>query len=50
MSRWQMDLATIHRDFQTDGFPPLCEHGDNICQIKDIMMYARGKHTRLNIG
>ena len=33
-----------------DGFPQLCEQGDNICQIKDIMSYARGKHTQLNIG
>ena len=29
-----MVLATIHQDFQQDGFPQLCEQGDNICQIK----------------
>ena len=35
-----------------DGFPQLCEQGDNICQIEqyNIMMYVRGKHTQLNMG
>jgi len=33
MRRWLMNSATIHWDFQ-DGFPHLCEQGDNICQIK----------------
>ena len=31
--------------FPKDGFPQLCEQGDNICQINDMMRYARGKHT-----
>mgnify|MGYP005834795083 CR=1 FL=1 len=26
--------TTIHRDFQQDGFPQLCEQGDNIFQIE----------------
>ena len=34
MRRWLIDSAKIHRDFQKDGFPQLCEQGDNICQIK----------------
>ena len=29
-----MDSTTIHQGFQQDGFPHLCEQGDNICQIK----------------
>ena len=29
-----MGSAIIHRDFRQDGFPQLCEQGDNICQIK----------------
>ena len=35
-----------------DGFPQLCEQGDNICQIEQykIMKYVRGKHTQLNMG
>jgi hypothetical protein len=45
-----MDSATIHRDFQKDGFPQLCEQGDNICQTNDMKMYAQGKHTLLIIG
>ena len=36
--------------FPKDGFPQLGEQGDTICQINDIMRYARGKHTQLNIG
>ena len=28
-----MDSATIHQDFQQDGFPQLCEQGDNNCRI-----------------
>ena len=27
-------LGAKSSNFQTDGFPQLCEHGDNICQIK----------------
>ena len=34
MRRWLMGSATFHQDFQQDGFPQLCEQGDNICQIK----------------
>ena len=26
---WMMDSAIIHREFQKDGFPQLCEQGDN---------------------
>ena len=29
-----MGSAIIHRNFRQDGFPQLCEQGDNICQIK----------------
>ena len=29
-----MNSVTIYREFQQDGFPQLCEQGDNICQIK----------------
>ena len=32
--RWLIDSATIHCDFQKNGFPQLCEQGDNIRQIK----------------
>ena len=49
MRMWLMDSATIYREFQKDGFPQLCDQGDNICQINDIMMYVRGKHPQLNI-
>ena len=45
-----MDSATIHRDFQKDGFPQLCKQGDNLARSNDLMTYARGKHTQLNIG
>ena len=45
-----MVSAIIHRDFQQDGFPQLCEQGDNICQFKWYKMYARGKHTPLTMG
>ena len=38
-----MDLAIIQRGIQKDGFPQLCEQGDNICRNNDIMMYAQGK-------
>ena len=52
MRMWLMDSTTIYQEFQQDGFPQLCEQGDNICQIKwyNIMMYVRGKHPQLNIG
>ena len=33
-----------------DGFPRLCEQGDNTFRSNNIMKYARGKHTQLNIG
>ena len=36
--------------FPKDGFPQLGEQGDNIFRSNDIMRYARGKHTQLNIG
>ena len=34
MRRWLMESATIHRGFQKDGFPQLCEQGDNIGHIE----------------
>ena len=45
-----MGSATIHREFQKDGFPQLCEQGGTLVRSNDIIMYARGKHTQLNIG
>ena len=33
-----------------DGFPQLCQQGDNIARSNVLMTYARGKHTQLNIG
>ena len=44
------ELSDISMRFPKDGFPQLCEQGDNISQINDLMMYARGNHTQLNIG
>ena len=29
-----MESSAIHRDLTKDGFPQLCEQGDNICLIK----------------
>ena len=34
MRGWLMDSATIPRDFQKEGFPQVCQQGDNICQFK----------------
>ena len=45
-----MDSATIHRDFQKDGFPQLCDKEVTFVSSNDIMLYARGKHTPLIIG
>ena len=45
-----MGSAIIHRDFRQDGFPQLCEQGDNICQIKWYNDVCSRKHTQLNIG
>ena len=28
------ELSEIHWDFPKDGFPQLCEQGDNICRMK----------------
>ena len=50
MRRWLMDSATIHREFQKDGFPQLCEQEDNICQIKWYNDVCSRKHTQLIIG
>ena len=36
--------------FPKDGFPPLSEQGDNICQIKWYKEVCSRKHTQLNIG
>ena len=30
-----------------DGFPQLCEQGDNICQIKCLIVYVFLEHTSL---
>ena len=49
MRRWLMNSTIIHRDFQKEGFPQLCEQGDIFSQINDIMTYARGKHTQLTM-
>ena len=45
-----MDSATIHRDFQKDGFPQVCDKEITFVRSNDIMLYAREKHTSLSIG
>jgi hypothetical protein len=45
-----MDSATIHREFQTNGFPQLCDKEITFVRSNDIMLYAREKHTSLSIG
>ena len=42
------ELSNNSPRFPKDGFPQLCEQGNIICRINEIMMYARGKHTQLN--
>ena len=37
------ELSDNSSRFPKDGFPQLCEQGNFICRINDIMMYARGK-------
>ena len=44
------ELSDNSLRFPKYGFPQLCEQGDNIVRSNDIMRYARGKRTRLNIG
>ena len=50
MGMWLMDSATIARDFQKTD----CHNYENkeitFVRSNDIMMYALGKHTQLNIG
>ena len=43
-----MGSATIHQDFQQDGFPQLCEQGDNICSIKWYNEVCSGKTYTIN--
>ena len=45
-----MDSATIHRDFQKMDFPNYVNKEITLARSDDLMMYARGKHTQLNIG
>ena len=45
-----MNSATIHRDFQKMGFHNYVNKEITLVRSNDIMMYARGKHTQLNIG
>ena len=48
MRRWLMDSATIHREFQKDGFPQLSEQGVNICQIKRYNVVCSRKTYTIN--
>ena len=43
------ELSDNATRFPKDGFLQLCEQGDNICQINDIMGYARGNDTRFKL-
>ena len=43
-------LRTIHRDFQKMDFHNYVNKEITFVRSNDIMMYARGKHTQLNIG
>ena len=45
-----MNSATIHRDFQKMGFHNYVNKEITLVSANDIMMYAQGKHTQLNIG
>ena len=45
-----MDSATIPRDFQKMDFHNYVTKEITLARSNDIMRYARGKHTQLNIG
>ena len=45
-----MDSATIQRDYQQDGLHNYVNKEITFVRSNDIMMYALGKHTQLNIG
>ena len=48
--RWLIDSATIHWDFQKMDFHNYVNKEITLARSNDLMMYARGKHTQLNIG
>ena len=43
-----MESATIHRGFQKDGFPQLCEQGDNIghTEVDNVVRSRRTSMSR----
>ena len=43
-------LRTIHRDFQKMDFHNNVNKNMTFVRSNGIVMYARGKHTQLNIG
>ena len=45
-----MESATIHRDQQKMDFHNYVNKEITFVRTNGIMMYARGKHTQLNIG
>ena len=45
-----MDSATIPPDFQKMDFHKYVNKEITFVNSNGIMMYARGKHTQLNIG
>ena len=45
-----MGSATIHGDFQKMDFHNYVDKEITFVRSNDIMRYARGKHTHLNIG
>ena len=48
MRRWLIGSATNHRDFQRIDFHNYVNKEISFVGSKDIMVYARGKHTQLN--
>ena len=48
--RWLIDSATIYWDFQKMDFHNYVNKEITLARSNDLMMYARGKHTQLNIG
>ena len=45
-----MESATIHRDYQKMDFHNYVNKEITLARSNDLMRYARGKHTQLNIG
>ena len=45
-----MDSATTNRDFQKMDFHGYVNKEITFVRSNDMMVYARGKHTQLNIG